>query len=230
MYTHTVHSHGLGTVEENVLAAIKKGLKTIAISDHGPGHKAYGIKDMDNYLEDILKCKEKYKSIIEVKSSIELNLISLDGELDLPRSYEESFDQLIFGYHKFVGVKNPKTFFSFYLPKSENEKAVERNTNAYIKAIEQYNIDIISHPGYGLPIDKEKVAQAAAANGTALEINAKHPEFTSEEIEKCLAAGVMFSVNSDAHSTDRIGDIENAMKKVYEAKIPASRIMGAQEE
>lgn len=58
LHTHTVHSHGLGTVEENVIAAIKKGLKTIAISDHGPGHMAYGIKDIDKYLEDILKQRE----------------------------------------------------------------------------------------------------------------------------------------------------------------------------
>ena len=36
MHTHTVHSHGTGTVEDNVKAAISAGLQQIVISDHGP--------------------------------------------------------------------------------------------------------------------------------------------------------------------------------------------------
>ncbi|WDC83585.1 PHP domain-containing protein [Caloramator sp. mosi_1] len=37
-HTHTIYSHGKGTIEDNVKAAINKGLKEIVISDHGPGH------------------------------------------------------------------------------------------------------------------------------------------------------------------------------------------------
>jgi histidinol phosphatase-like PHP family hydrolase len=43
-HTHTKYSHGKGTIEENVLEAISKGIKTIGISDHGYKHLAYGIK------------------------------------------------------------------------------------------------------------------------------------------------------------------------------------------
>ena len=43
-HTHTIFSHGKGTIEDNVDWAIKKGLKEIAISDHGPGHLTYGVK------------------------------------------------------------------------------------------------------------------------------------------------------------------------------------------
>ena len=32
-HTHTKYSHGKGTIEENVLEAISKGIKTIGISD-----------------------------------------------------------------------------------------------------------------------------------------------------------------------------------------------------
>lgn len=43
-HTHTIYSHGKGTIEENVEAARKIGLKILAISDHGPGHMGFGIK------------------------------------------------------------------------------------------------------------------------------------------------------------------------------------------
>ena len=53
-HTHTIYSpgplrsHGKGTPEENVQAAIEKGLTGIAISEHGPGHLTYGIKREKN--------------------------------------------------------------------------------------------------------------------------------------------------------------------------------------
>ena len=43
-HTHTIFSHGIGTIEDNVKIAIEKGLSSIAISDHGPGHLTYGVK------------------------------------------------------------------------------------------------------------------------------------------------------------------------------------------
>ena len=42
-HTHTVHSHGEGTIRDNVLAARAKGLREIAITDHGPGNQENGI-------------------------------------------------------------------------------------------------------------------------------------------------------------------------------------------
>lgn len=49
-HTHTVyshHNHGKGTIEENVQAALAAGLSGLAITDHGPGHRFYGVRRSD---------------------------------------------------------------------------------------------------------------------------------------------------------------------------------------
>ena len=64
-HTHTIYSHGKGTIEENVKVAISKGIKTIGISDHGYKHMTYGVKvrDIAKMREEIDKLNEKYSEI-----------------------------------------------------------------------------------------------------------------------------------------------------------------------
>ena len=83
-HTHTKYSHGKGTIEENVLEAISKGIKTIGISDHGYKHLAYGIKLNDIYKmrEEIDKLNEKYSNI-EILLGMECNILDSYGNIDI---------------------------------------------------------------------------------------------------------------------------------------------------
>ena len=87
-HTHTRYSHGKGTIEDNVLAARKKGLKRIAITDHGFGHIGFGIrpKDVDMMREEIQSLSLKY-SDIDILIGIEANLIGMDGTIDIPEDH-----------------------------------------------------------------------------------------------------------------------------------------------
>ncbi|GFP36073.1 putative hydrolase, partial [Candidatus Hakubella thermalkaliphila] len=38
LHTHTVYSHGKGTVEDIVRVAMRRGLQAVGIADHGPSH------------------------------------------------------------------------------------------------------------------------------------------------------------------------------------------------
>ncbi|MEG1657059.1 MAG: PHP domain-containing protein [Christensenellaceae bacterium] len=228
LHTHTLHSHGSGTVEDNVKAAIAKGLKQIAISDHGVGHLFFNIKNLDAYFADIHAMKEKYKNEIEVLSGVELNILAHDGTIDLPPQYADLFDVKLLGYHKLVRYRH--NALHFLLPKSHSEKAILYNTQTYKNVMDKNHIDIITHIGYGLPADKIEVAKYAAKKGVALEINAKHPEFSIEELKECAKAGVKFVIGSDAHSAERVGDFKNALLKAQAANIPVSQIINAKTE
>jgi len=46
-HTHTKFSHGKGSVEDNVRAAVAKGLKEVAITDHGFKHMTYNVRRID---------------------------------------------------------------------------------------------------------------------------------------------------------------------------------------
>ena len=227
-HTHTVHSHGTGTVEDNVKAAIALGLRRITISDHGPLHMCYNIKDVEAYLRDIETVREAYKNDIEVLAGVEMNLLSSEGDVDFPEQWKDRFDVFLMGYHKLVRYKTLSDRFNMMLFKRSTEKAVERNTQAYLNAMDRYPIDIIVHPGYGLPVDLLRLAEYAAKKGVVLEINAKHPEFTPEELSACAKTGVKFSVGSDAHSPGRVGDFLPALKKAEAAGITAEQVINAE--
>lgn len=64
-HTHTIYSHGKGTIEDNVKVAIEKNIKTIGISDHGYKHIAYGVKydSIAKMREEIDKLNENIKKL-----------------------------------------------------------------------------------------------------------------------------------------------------------------------
>lgn len=229
-HTHTVHSpgiirsHGIGTVEDNVKAAIDRGLKAVAISDHGMAHPFYGVRDVQKYLHDIEDVRSRYSGQIYVYAAYEANLLSLKGRTDLTDELKAGLDFPFFGYHRMVRYPNAADALHFMLPKSQSPAAVAKNTQAYIAAMDKNPVRMISHPGYGLPVDKTQLARAAAARNVALEINASHPEFTADELREAAAAGATFMINSDAHSPSRVGDFRAALERAEEAGISPAQI------
>lgn len=231
-HTHTRYSHGKGTIRENVEAAIEKGLKAIGICDHGPGHYLYGVKREKIYQmrREVDKLNREYKEI-EILLGVEANVIGFDGTIDVDEEIIDMLDILLLGFHYgvlfksigdylFMNVANP---VSKLLPIGR-ERIIERNTEAIIKAIERYPIDIITHPGDKVKLNTKKVAEAAYAKGVALEINEKHNELSVENLKIALDTKVDFYINSDAHRPEEVGMVDEAIKRIVEANIPISRI------
>lgn len=226
-HTHTVFSHGKGTIEENVRSAIDKGLKEIAITDHGFRHMTYNVrrKDFPKMREIVDDLNQKFPQI-KVYLGLETNLTSTTGKADIKEEDIQNMDIVICGYHKLVLSDKPKDIFSFFLAnllRGENKngkKRIARNTDAYIKMIERYDVDIVSHINYGIASDAVEVARACKHFGTYVELNGKRINMTDAEIEKMAQEGVQFICDSDAHSVDRIGDFSTPQSVIDRLHLP----------
>ena len=232
-HTHTVYSHGKGTIEENVIEARRKGLSSIAITDHGPGHFGYGFRrrDIPKMRAEIDELNRKYDDI-EIYMSVEANIINPSGELDVKPEEFELYDFVIAGYHFGTLGKNP--FASLLLHarnlisakrKKYSDSLKRKNTDMVVNSVRNNNLRTLTHPGDKGAVYMEEVIAACEETGTLMEISNRHRQLTTEEIILAEKSDVKFIIGSDAHVSARVGTCENALKRVKEAGLPGERIV-----
>ncbi len=235
-HTHTIYSknnHGKGTIRENVEAAIDAGLKEIYITDHGPGHYLYGIKKdlIKTAREEVDRLKEEYSDRIDIFLGVEANVVGYDGTYDIPEDYEKYFDIINLGFHNGVVFKD---FYSYVhyrfinnikFSKKIRDYVTKKNTEALIKIIEKENIFTITHPGDKVPVDIEMLAKACEKTGTALEINSSHKNLTVEQLNLIKDYDINFTLGSDAHRPQYVGNLKSALERMEKAGIDSSRVL-----
>lgn len=233
-HTHTVYSHGTfrphgkGTVTENAAAAAARGLHELAISDHGPGHLFYGIREeqIPVQRDEIRRVQADFPSL-QIWQSVEANILESENGLDVSKELAASFDFLLAGYH--YGVRHGHCLANWFgerglLPGSAAARRV-RNTDMYVKAIYENDIRVLTHPGDKGPVDMDAVAKACEDRGTWMEISTWHAHLTTEEIATCMKYDVKFIVSSDAHTPDRVGSFEGGLRRAAAAGLDFDRIV-----
>ena len=108
---------------------------------------------------------------------------------------------------------------------SVREKMIDLNTNTMVKALENNDIFIITHPGDKIDVDIEKIAQTCEKTNTVMEINNHHPHLSVEEIKISSHYNVKFSLGSDAHHRKNIANVNDSIKRVIESGLDISRII-----
>ncbi len=231
-HTHTVYSDGKNTLLENAVRAKELGLTAIGATEHGFSHKAFGIKrkEFDKYIKE---CKEaEEKTGVKVLVGLESNIQGRSGKCDiLPEEYEK-FDIYLCGihvYHKYDSMYDMMHLgFGSWLRHTFRLKFTESmkrdTTTAYINAVKNNPIDILTHINYLCTSDPVEVAKCCRDYGTYMEISAKKPHLTDEELFAVAQTGVKFVINSDAHSIDRIGDLKIAEEQILRVGIPLEQI------
>ena len=232
-HTHTVYSHGKGSVLENAISAKQKDLKGIAITDHGFSHPAFGMrrKKLDNMRSD---CENAFKQTgVKIFLGIESNILGLDGKTDVRVSDYDKLDIFLAGVHRFVIYSKFSDYFKFFgsnyfssvLKLKPTDDLVKNTTKAYINAIKNNPIDVLTHLNFCCFADSLEVAKCLEDYGTYLEINTKKTHLSDEEWQNIVdKTNVNFVIDSDAHSPDRIGDLKLYHELIKRVKIPENRI------
>ncbi len=228
-HTHTTFSHGTGSIEDNVKEAIAKGLKAIAISDHGPGHLTYGVKraDLPVMRSEIDVLKKKYPQI-DILLSVEANIVSNKPYTDVIEADLESLDFLIAGYHygitKGYCISNWLDSHLSY-PKTSAKKLLVSNTEMTVACIYENDLKILTHPGDKGRFDIDEIARACSERGTWLEINMKHPFLDMHGIKIASKYDVEFVISSDAHVAKNVGTFARALARSIDAGLDPDRIV-----
>lgn len=227
-HTHTFCSDGHGSVEDNVKAAVAAGLKTVAITDHGPFHTRRRRCLYAQFLrvrDEIVELRKKYP--IEILFGVEMNLVSLNGAVDLSKQQQKVFDIIVLGTHRMPHGYKVRDFFRWkvanWFPPSK--KRIQKNTDAYLKAMRTNDIKILAHLNYGARVDVRRIARLAAEKDIWIELNGRRVFFTDAEIQAILEEGANFVINSDAHRPVDVGHPVAALKFLEKHHIPKDRIV-----
>lgn len=200
LHAHTTASDGKWSIRDLALTAAESGFHTIAITDHSQSQPiANGLSPerLEKHIKDVRKTALELKDTITVLAGSEVDILA-DGKLDYPDSLLRELDVVIASPH------NALT--------QDSAKATQR----LLRAIENRYVTIIGHPTgrligrrEGLSPDMKQVIGAATARGVALEINANHwrLDLRDTHARAAIDAGVMLSINTDAHGPGDLGQL-----------------------
>jgi DNA polymerase (family X) len=192
VHMHTTETDGRNSLEEMAEAAAARGLEYIAITDHSQAlAMANGLDEprARAHAARIRALNGRYPGLT-VLAGVECDILS-DGRMDLPDACLADLDLVIGSVHS-------------QLAQTEDEM-----TARLVRAIEHPSVDIIGHPTNRLLLRRpasrvhiEKVIDAAAANGVALEINSNGHRLDLSDSHARLARdkGVKLVISSDAHA------------------------------
>ncbi len=231
LHTHTIHSHdGKNTVDEMCEAAIKKGLKGIAFTDHVD---LLLVEDRQIYAhllalkEDVFKAKEKYKGKLNVLFGMELGEEYYEPELADKMRAVGGFDVIIASLHFYKELASEYDVCYSDIPMWSNNK-IKRFLSNYFRILTEMtnncDFDVLAHITYPLRYINHRykkeydylahseeidgLLKAVIDSGKSLELNTSNGDegffMPDESILKRYRelGGKMITIGADSHRTE----------------------------
>lgn len=226
MYLSDLHTHSIAsghgsfcTISDMAKKAASQGLKLLGITDHGPATLAAGTP---SYFRS-LTFSPKHRFGVELLYGVELNILNLNGDIDLEEEILSKLDYAIISMHW----------------QNYHSGTISQNTTAYINAIQNPHIKILGHcDNPTFPVDFDTLASCAKEHHVIFEINEASlapygyrgdtHNNCMEILRCCLKYKVPIILSSDSHGTEHIGDFSYASNFVHEAKFPETLILNNQ--
>jgi histidinol phosphatase-like PHP family hydrolase len=214
---HSEWSDGAPTLADIVGACLAREYRHAAVTDHSHGLKIAGGLSMAEAAEQrtvIDRLNREHASRFRLIHGIEAN-IGADGRLDLSDDEARQFELVLAAPHSKL-------------------RRTEDQTDRMLAAVEHPCVHVLAHPRgritgsrAGVAADWDAVFAAAARHGVAVEIDGDPSRQDLDFVlaDRALAAGCLFALDSDAHTTAQLQYAETAVAHARLAGIPAARIV-----
>jgi putative hydrolase len=219
LHTHSLAStHAYSTVGELMGVAAAKGLRAIALTDHGPA-----LPDAPHpWHFDNQRVLPREVDGVKLLRGSEVNIRTLSGDVDL--------DERLLGLMDWVVA-------SFHEPCLAPGTAAE-HTAAYLAVLAHPGVDSLGHTGsIQFPYEIDTVVKACRDAGKTMEINAGSFKVRPRSLpncrriaESCAKHGTLVVVTSDAHSHWDVGAFGPALALLDELGFPGELIVNADED
>ncbi len=210
LHVHTkLSGDGRSSLEDIVGGARARGYRFIAITDHAEGLPLTGV-GREALLDQRLRLTALQRELgddLRLLHGIELN-IGPEGELDYDLEFRRQFDWCLASVHDHFDLDRGA------------------QTRRIVAAMRDPTVNMIGHLsarqiGKRPPIDLEadEIIEAAAATGTALEVNGSLPRLDAsvDVLRRARGRGVTFCFTSDAHHTTELDRVRHACQHALRA-------------
>jgi DNA polymerase (family 10) len=200
LHVHSDWSDGGHSVEAMAEAAADAGHDYLAITDHAAGTGIVGGTGLSE--ADLREQIQEIRAVaadaeVDVFAGVEAN-VDADGDVGgVSEGILADLDLVIASPHSGLGADDA--------------------TDRLCRAIEHHHVDVLGHPTGrlinerpGLRFDTEAVAERAAAEGVALEVNSNPArlDLNGGRVRTAVEAGAAVAVSTDAHGPREYGNVE----------------------
>jgi DNA polymerase (family 10) len=220
-HVHTsVSGDGKSSLEEVVAAALARGYRVLALTDHAEGTLS-GVP-RQTFLEQRERVRAMQAQLgdkLRLLHGVELN-IGPNGTLDYDSEFRRSFDWCLASVHDHFDLDR------------------EAQTRRIVTAMQDPSVRMIGHPSArmigGRPpieLDLDVLFTAAEATGTALEVNGGLPrlDLSVEALRRSRGRDLTFLLTSDAHDATELERVRYAALNAERAWLDPARVANAWE-
>lgn len=225
LHMHTHETDGSCSIREMAEAAIARGLRYIAITDHSKNLAMTNGMDDRRAVEHVRRIREVDRELreevgdrIRILPGIEVDILA-DGSLDLADETLAEMDVVVASVHS-----------RFDMPMAEMTARV-------IRAMENPHMRILGHAtGRKLlrrdpyALDMEAVLKRAAELGVAVEHNASpaRADLNDLHLRRAKELGCRIVVNTDAHATEELDQMRWGITQLRRAWLEAADVLNTE--
>ncbi|OXY92704.1 PHP domain-containing protein [Streptomyces diastatochromogenes] len=218
-HTHSDWSDGGSPIEEMGRAAARLGHEWTALTDHSPRltvARGLSPERLREQLEVVAELNARWAPF-RLLTGIECDILE-DGSLDQEPELLERLDVVVVSVHSKLRMDSRSM------------------TRRMVAAVRDPHADILGHctgrlvTGRGRPeseFDADEVFAACAESGTAVEINSRPERLDPPRrlLRRAVAAGVLFSVDTDAHAPGQLDWQILGCARAEECGVSAERVV-----